>query len=528
MPAKAPEPVIRVPITGSAGPLAPSPLRRAVQITNAPDRPSFAGLRESNATPTGPGLIRRSVEFRMQKPGAPSAAAVIAKLPAAAQQRYQKLLDAKDLVFVFHSVETLAEYCQTGATYLYNMFEKKTRVGADRRPKAPQPGQGRKYESSQSNQLDYMEIEQTPLRDGNARPPAKVVGRERMEKLENDLHRGRQPTSGKKVEKRATTNVFQYELQLTFRATPVQKGEWGPQEVPAKEVNDLEVTARSPMYQSSGVAMTLGDTAAQTRSRAGLNTATINTEARRGVRQAAELGKQFDHFQPTLPWAQELREGALDLSKVEQKDAKGAYTVPNKSLASLCFHSEPQALGATERELPPIIDELVTKMLDRAKKFGGPVMLVFNSLQILGASNPNTVCGNACKPALAKLLDVINERFAEKIRVLQPTCAPKDIFMRDSQYFTAHMSVSAPEEFGGYGKGAVEIKMMARPKHLVVTEFPPGLLMKDNPKLKARKEKSAATRAAKATAPGPDRGRKTKASAPADAPPSKRRRKNST
>ncbi|WP_029136378.1 hypothetical protein [Nakamurella lactea] len=472
----------------------------------------------------------------MKKPGEPTAEEVVAKLDPKAQQRYRRLLDDKDLLFVFHSVETLAEYCLTGDTALYSMYQRQPTTEPNNRLPAPKYGSGNKYESSRANLPIYMEIEQTPYHGGSVRPPAQVVGKERLDTLSADVAKNRRKESGMNVDPRPTTNVFQYELQLTFRITPMEHTEWGWRELIDQETNGLEVLARSPMYQSSGKAMPKGDTSKQTSSRAALTPVEIGDEVRGGVQQAAVYAKQFDQFKPTLPWTHQERGGKLDLSLANQKDpsVKGGYTIASGSLSSLCFHSEPQALGATTRELPPIITELVEKLLARADKTQRPAALVFNSLQVFGASNPNTVCGNACKPALAKLLDIITDRFDAAIAGRRDALLKEGIIVRPSHFFRAHMSVGAPEEFGGYGTGAIEIDAMVQPKHGVVTEFPPGILMKDNQKLKDRKEKrekAKALKAAKTATPqsAHPQGTKTTASqAQLKGHPSKRQKKDHT
>jgi hypothetical protein len=481
-------------------PAAPAASTTDTPITGNP-RPggSLAALRRWQH-PVRSGIIRRTIQFNYTKPakgGETTAEELVGRLGPKAKQRYRELADHPTLDFVFHSLDTLAEYCETGAVHLVHAYERERTTAPSNQLPAPKLGSGSKYESSRTNMPNTMDWEQTPTHFAGPRQAVQVRGKEPLDALAKNLAASRQKDSGMKVDTRATTNVFQYELQLTFRATPMAHDERGWREVIEKEINGIEVSATSPMYQSSGKAMTLGNTSAQTSNRSTLKESEINAEVRRGVTQAAALGLQFEQFEPTLPYAKQLRGGKLDLTKAEELDStvKGGYSIPSGSLSSLCFHSETQALGATERELPPIMTELMQKMLAAVKTLPPPFTLVFNSLQVLGASNPNTVCGNACKPALAKLLDTIYERFEAELAARRADLEKQGIVTRNSQFFAAHMSVDAPEEFGGYGTGAKKIDLFTRPRHLVVTEFPPRIMMADNPKLKARKEKAAEKKA---------------------------------
>jgi hypothetical protein len=165
------------------------------------------------------------------------------------------------------------------------------------------------------------------------------------------------------------------------------------------------------------------------------------------------------------------RKGLNDLRQAQTKH-KGTYRLSNTQLASSCFHSETQALGMAPVEVPPLISSLIDTIVGELPKKGG-WQVVVNSLLVHGASVPNSVCGNACKPALLQLLNQIEECFVTTYHMQKPNFRKRDVYFRRSGEYVAAMNVAGLTKFQGYGTGAKAIKKVTVPVHGVVYEFPP-------------------------------------------------------
>lgn len=95
-------------------------------------------------------------------------------------------------------------------------------------------------------------------------------------------------------------------------------------------------------------------------------------------------------------------------------------------------------------------------MFDKARAFvrgkTGTFHLVVTSLVVVGYSDNRTVCGGACKMALADLAKRIENKFEAKYQSLRGSIP--NLKVRRSKMFTVSSHVGAEEKFAGLTQGA--------------------------------------------------------------------------
>lgn len=145
-------------------------------------------------------------------------------------------------------------------------------------------------------------------------------------------------------------------------------------------------------------------------------------------------------------------------------------------ISSLYFHSEVQAAsdkdGARE-----VAGQAVTKLVDKAKaKIAGKkgYNLVVMAGIITGYSENRTVCGNACKPALADLSSVIAEKMTNELHQQRNANQTAGLYIRRSSEFRVSAHVGAERTFQGLETGAqVKSGTLTKLPHNMVVEYQP-------------------------------------------------------
>lgn len=147
-------------------------------------------------------------------------------------------------------------------------------------------------------------------------------------------------------------------------------------------------------------------------------------------------------------------------------------------ISSLYFHSEVQAAsdkdGARE-----VAGQAVTELVDQAKaeiagKKGGNYNLVVMAGIITGYSENRTVCGNACKPALADLSSVIAEEMTNELHQQRDAHQTTGLYIRRSSKFSVSAHVGAERTFQGLETGAqVKSGTLINLPHNMVVEYQP-------------------------------------------------------
>ena len=132
---------------------------------------------------------------------------------------------------------------------------------------------------------------------------------------------------------------------------------------------------------------------------------------------------------------------------------------PANHYAAPYVHSEVQAstdvVGADR-----VVTDTVNKIIGVGQHFmaGSPkpdaVRVVILNMHIHGSSVPNTVCGNACKPALAELFSHIQTEIEQKLGAIKPQQVGHDIFIRRGEHYTFNAYVNSEKVFQTPGKGA--------------------------------------------------------------------------
>ena len=341
---------------------------------------------------------------------------------------------------------------------------------------------------------------QSPLPSGRPRSPAPIIGRPAMDALlaavATDRAKPKMNIKGGTAAK-SSTNVFRYQLQLTYRV-----GTSDGAGVSVKERHD-EVSASSSLYQSSGDLLPTGDTDADRTLRGSVTPDQVNRETRAAIVAANTQAARFDEFADTTLGAFAHRNGKVDFGLAateltgdslraaqtkaleaehakksrrrtdEQVKGQRYWAIPNQTVGCPFFHSETQALGAADREVPAIVDRLMDTLLGQVPDDSE---VVLNNVQVLGASDPNTVCDNACKPALTLLLDRITDELDLTLEARAAAARARSIVLRPSSGYAVHMSVGAREEFKGYRKGAHWVDEAAvAPPDGTVTEYEPAV-----------------------------------------------------
>lgn len=153
---------------------------------------------------------------------------------------------------------------------------------------------------------------------------------------------------------------------------------------------------------------------------------------------------------------------ATDKSTGEPTKADDHFTTAsNVQIASLYYHSEVQA--ASEEKTPKnIAESAVRNMIKEVTRETsvGLWSLVVTSVFIIGYSDDRTVCGNACKPALADLAERISKAFEsvfskEKEEAKNRREASENkLFIRHSKEYKISAHVGAGHLFPGFKLGA--------------------------------------------------------------------------
>lgn len=148
---------------------------------------------------------------------------------------------------------------------------------------------------------------------------------------------------------------------------------------------------------------------------------------------------------------------ATDKAGVRTKTPQFYQTAKVGQISSLYFHSEVQAASDADGARL-VAQQAVAQVVQKAlsDKKAGPYNLVITAGIIEGYSDNRTVCGNACKPALAYLSEIIAAEMAAQLRLQRDMALVKasELFIRRSRYFRVSAHVGAGVEFQGLETGA--------------------------------------------------------------------------
>ncbi len=146
--------------------------------------------------------------------------------------------------------------------------------------------------------------------------------------------------------------------------------------------------------------------------------------------------------------------------------------------SSLFVHSEVQAV-ANKSDADQLIRNAIGEAIQEGIRNKGGlksdyIRLVFLGATIVGYSDPNSVCGGACKPALTELNTYISEKISEQLVNVKGTKLSDNLFVRRSSQFTVSAHVGSQKEFGVIGKGANKpTGGMTVAQHNKTTEYKP-------------------------------------------------------
>ncbi|RIJ77310.1 hypothetical protein D1871_07920 [Nakamurella silvestris] len=473
--------LVAVPGLAVAPPSLPGPPARPPATTPLQRLRSAAELQRS-MLPSGP-VIRRTVlltDTGTAVHGKGDLPTALPVLTLKEQQTLRRLADDPDVEFRFASEADLRTYLQTKDPTLFRTVEAPKKGAKRQRPNAPADTV---FQFSESGEPDYMHVPQSPFRDDGERSEIEIPVSEPLEDLHQGLADQRKLTvfdSG--IGKSATKNIFQFRIDLQFRITriePATGDKW-------LFHNDTETTGTadvsSAIYQSGAKkndrpvpsdGSYKNKRKAETTASALKSTNEAEYKTRQGVSAAAAQSGRFDQFAPTGAQAYARRGGKNDWTMADERDANGEYELDGNQLGSQCFHSETQALGHSPEDLPVLMTDLIHQMTEQAQNVGVQHVIVLNSLHVQGASNPNTVCGNACKPALTLLLERILDEFEQQVQGYGDSNEADGCFIRESEGFAGFMNVTGVKKFQGMGTGAVRTPTITKPTHGVVNEFRP-------------------------------------------------------
>lgn len=237
-------------------------------------------------------------------------------------------------------------------------------------------------------------------------------------------------------------NHYSYKLRIQYRLDELEefKDVKGTVSYVPKQLGKLNTEVKSsPFYTSKK------DMAPQEK---GGKKVSMETEIRN---ELTYLHKNFDRG--------EFKETSLFAEKKGQrtKTAQFYQTAKVGQLASLYFHSEVQASSdesGARKVAQKAVHRLVNKALAQAKL--GKYSLVVVAGIITGYSHSRTVCGNACKPALAHLSSIIADEMTQTLHRLRNTLQVKypELKIRRSSRFRVSAHVGAHVEFQGLETGA--------------------------------------------------------------------------
>ncbi len=112
-------------------------------------------------------------------------------------------------------------------------------------------------------------------------------------------------------------------------------------------------------------------------------------------------------------------------------------------------HSEAGAAFSEQLFTDVVRDATASRQGDEA------IAIVVLAVNWTGVSEPNTVCGGACKGALVHVGELLEQNF-ERVRAREKTrLADTGVFVRESLVLSCSGSVRGRKEFGGFGTGAL-------------------------------------------------------------------------
>lgn len=239
-------------------------------------------------------------------------------------------------------------------------------------------------------------------------------------------------------------NHYTYELEIKYRLQPLESatdlgGSTGYKPGPRAPLSSA--SASSPYYTSKMKLppQSKGDKVVDMEPKMRAELSHLHQHSERG------------EFKKTSLYANDKKTGAR--TKTPAYYAKAT----NSQLSSLYYHSEVQAAadadGAKKGAAKAVNDMVMEAMI---KKKAGSYELVVAAVLIKGFSHDRTVCGNACKPALAHLSEIIETEVRAQINAqkTKPIVASNELFVRRSRYFTVSAHVGAGKEFQGLETGA--------------------------------------------------------------------------
>lgn len=154
----------------------------------------------------------------------------------------------------------------------------------------------------------------------------------------------------------------------------------------------------------------------------------------------------------------------------------------NTAISSLYVHSEVQAAADAHEEAgDSLAEELFGDILRQAELTRAsptaPVELVVVAVTWAGASEPNTVCGGACKGGLVHISEMLEEKFEALRATRKEGLAKQGVFVRGSAELSYSAHVQGRKKFGGYGTGASDPRPRGGGKQPLpkrwVREYPP-------------------------------------------------------
>ena len=427
--------------------------------------------------PAAMSVLRRRVEIEDKDWGPPRKITSVQdlvgkkKLSPAQVRALDELIDKKHVTFLFASEKALLEHL--GGSRDRRLMQIIDHRSPDRSPahyERPMDVSDTVYQLSAASVPKYYDMPQSPRHDDSERETTQVSVAPALAQLSSGLQttkkRSRTQTGIKTTK---STNIFKFSVQVDYRVTEMKYAP--PNGWILGDETEHTISRQSQIYQSSGTELPAHEDDEADVKRRKVPKTEVNQRVRSAIVQANELGYQYEQFAPLSVQAFQRRKGLNDLREAQTKH-KGTYRLSNTQLASSCFHSETQALGMAPVEVPPLISSLIDAIVGGLPTKGG-WQVVVNSLLVHGASVPNSVCGNACKPALLQLLNQIEECFVTTYHMQKPNFRKRDVYFRRSGEYVAAMNVAGLTKFQGYGTGAKAIKKVTVPVHGVVYEFPP-------------------------------------------------------
>ncbi|HEY6892099.1 MAG TPA: hypothetical protein VI300_30125 [Solirubrobacter sp.] len=160
-------------------------------------------------------------------------------------------------------------------------------------------------------------------------------------------------------------------------------------------------------------------------------------------------------------------------------DRSGGYfrDAGSRSISTAYVHSEVQAAAHAHdgagRALARAIMADIERELRTRKRTGQPLRAVVVALTYSSHSDPNSVCGGACKGALMHIGEILEDTFTTERHAAKPNLSRDDIFLRASREFRVSGHVGSSKKFQRYGAGAGRAPGGGKLPHRRIYEYNP-------------------------------------------------------